>query len=220
MEKIKFNITDYVVSHFIANDKYRPMMNKAYHQNGFVYASDSHILIKVPKELCAKQYEDVVFDERKIPNFEKVMNEVELSFVAEISINEVLPCLENIKIKYSGYETDCKECDGDGEVECECCGNSSDCKECDGTGKTKHSGKIMVRDVCFTNDDNDEIRAVAIAGKNYNPVYLELVMFSMCVLGATKCQYFTCTDTKYDSYYYRGIFKFCGVEILIMGIRN
>jgi len=35
MNTNKFNSTDYVISHFVANDKYRPFMNKAYHQNGY-----------------------------------------------------------------------------------------------------------------------------------------------------------------------------------------
>ena len=28
----------------------------------------------------------------------------------------------------------CPECDGTGELECECCGNFTDCAECGGTG--------------------------------------------------------------------------------------
>jgi len=30
---------------------------------------------------------------------------------------------------------DCKNCCGEGEVTCSCCGNVSECPDCDGTGK-------------------------------------------------------------------------------------
>lgn len=31
----------------------------------------------------------------------------------------------------------CPECEGEGSMECECCGHESDCSECDGLGDVK-----------------------------------------------------------------------------------
>lgn len=214
MNTKNFNTTDYIISHFVANDECRPVLNKAYQQNGFVYASNSHIVIKVPKELCAKEYDEVTINEKKIPNFEKFMNEVEMTLISEININQILPCIENIKIKLAGYETDCEKCDGEGEIECKCCGNTSDCEECKGTGKIKHKGKIMIRDVWFEKD-NETIRAIEIENKKYNPVYLELVMFSMLAKGFDTCEYYLHTTSEN---FHRGVFKFGGIEILIIGV--
>jgi hypothetical protein len=214
MKTANFNENDYIISHFVANDEFRPKMNNAYRQNGFVYASNLHTLIKVPENMCAKIYEEIGDNEKGLPNFEKCMQEVEAAYVAKLNTNQILTCLDSIKVKLSGYETDCKKCGGKGENECECCANSSDCDECNGTGKIKHKGKIMIREVSFKKDD-EEIRAIEIQGKKYSPVYLEQVIFAMLVKGLKKCDYYV--ENKADSVYHRAIFKFSGIEILVLG---
>jgi len=41
--------------------------------------------------------------------------------------------LNRVKQTYE-YET-CDECDGEGTIECECCGTIIDCEYCNGTGR-------------------------------------------------------------------------------------
>jgi hypothetical protein len=195
----------------VSNDEYRRNLNEAFMQNGFVYASNGHTLIKGPAELCKKRYQVLTEEETKIPNFEKIMNEVEAMYVSELSIDEVLPCIDNIKVKILGYTSKCEKCNGDGEIECDCCGHSNECGSCRGEGEIKHPGKVMIRDVQFKNEDGEIIYSVDINGNNYNPKYLELLMFAMLATNNSTCKY-------YNGSNYRSIFKFGEIEVLIMKV--
>jgi len=214
MEK-KFNTNDYMISHFcLQDDEYRAKFSKAYLQNGFVYASETHVVIKVSAQMCAKQYEVYNPAVKNMPNLEKIIDECNPVYVTNLTINDILPVLENIKIAYLRDRRPCKDCKGEGETKCECCGNTCDCEECNGTGERTYAPKQMVREVYFEKD-NEPVIAVEIAGQKYNPVYIEMLVLAMLIKGAHTCEYYLIKED--DDLYHRGMFKFDGIEILVIG---
>jgi len=50
---------------------------------------------------------------------------------------------------------DCPQCEGIGEVECECCGSDTGCKECSGSGSVPVTPKVWV--TCNTCDGSKEV---------------------------------------------------------------
>ncbi len=45
------------------------------------------------------------------------------------------------------FDKDCDECDGDGEVCCDCCGYCHECDKCGGTGKMNTSREAYKQEV-------------------------------------------------------------------------
>jgi hypothetical protein len=205
MNTTTFNKYDYLLTHFVSSEPISLNIMQAYEQNAYIYATDAHLMIRIPKSMCAKNYNQV---DEKSPDFEKFM-QIEMNCVGELNIHDVLPCIDNIKVALKGHVTTCDECEGEGESYCKCCHNTNDCEECNGTGSIEGPAKIMIRDVAFVRDGSP-ISAVKIGLKRYNPVYLELIMFAMLVSGAESCMYY-----ESDA---RGIFKFGDIEILLMAL--
>jgi hypothetical protein len=50
-----------------------------------------------------------------------------------VQVADIALLLSKVKIQY--MKLVCKECDGGGQVKCQCCGNYSDCETCNGTGR-------------------------------------------------------------------------------------
>ncbi len=217
--KPNFTKLDYMLAYYIADDELRPAICKAYTDDEDAYASDSHTLIRISKRNIAGNYPD--FREKKdVPNFSKFINEQreKTKFAGVISINELLPCIENIKVKLRNekLQKDCDNCNGDGEIECSCCGHESECKECKGKGYHEHNGKIVIRDVVFTDEDGEEIRRISIHDRHFSPKYTELIMLTMLILNVEKCNLYLNDDAAKPMAIFH--IEEYDVEILLMGL--
>jgi len=67
-------IYDLMLNYFVTNDELRPVMRNIHNgENGYLYATDGHILIRIKQEKCMKQYDAVP----KYPDCEKVIQDYE-----------------------------------------------------------------------------------------------------------------------------------------------
>lgn len=98
-------------------------------QDGFYYATDRHSLISMPDK------SELDFKELDKPNIEAILP-TEFHPPIEIDIKELKQKLiEKTPLVDEKKEEDkkCKECDGDGYLECDL-GHEHDCHKCDGEG--------------------------------------------------------------------------------------
>ena len=116
---------------FIGKDQFRPMMHQPFKQQGFYFATDGMGLIYVPTTEVELNYQEqdkpscfLILPKKEDLKIEINVNDIEARFTVEL-IDEIV-----VKTK----EVKCKECDGDGSVECDL-GHDHECSECDGTGE-------------------------------------------------------------------------------------
>lgn len=111
---------------FCGADDFRPYLQKPFRRNGYVYATDGRILLRVDDD---EQYSTV----EKV-NTERVFEKISAAvFVPAPSVN--------IPPKAPISERECRDCDGRGtEHDCPDCG--CECDTCDGTGRIKDQPEI------------------------------------------------------------------------------
>lgn len=214
--KKNFNIYDYVISHFISKDERRSSITEAYQTEDYVYGTDAYIVIRTPKQYCLKKYRSMHNndpDKPKPPNFESVFNTEDFPMEKEkLTTGELLPVIDKIKIDTRSY-TECENCAGKGRVYCTCCDNENDCKDCDGEGEVENTkSAVLCRSVYFEDDSGEYIRYIKIGNNHYNPAKLELVMLAMLILGEVECTYSEIENKK-------GLFTIGPVEIICMVAR-
>jgi hypothetical protein len=98
-------------------------------------ATDGRLLTMVPKHMVTSE---IGIKTEDVPNFSFVLTNQPLNSDVKLMLGDLIDKLNEVPMI---DECDaCYNCDGDGKVECECCGNLSDCKECDGTGEGRPTG--------------------------------------------------------------------------------
>jgi len=197
-------IYDLMLNYFVSDDELRPAMRKIHNGgNGFLYASDGHILIRLKQEKCMKRYDEIP----KYPDAEKLIREAierEENKKAVINTNDLIRLLSEASWRRLQHGDPCKECDGEGEIECEHCGHKSECNNCYGTGKImriKEFSLLQCKDYYY---------CIKIGKSAYKADYLYIIatMAQMCL--ADEIQYL------YERENNAGIFSFDGVDILLM----
>lgn len=118
---------------FVGKDQLRPIMHQPFKQQGFYFATDAMGLIYMPINEAELNYQEqdkpscfLIIPKKQDVNIEININELEAKLVPEL-IDEM---------KVTQKEVECKECDGDGSVECDL-GHDHECTECDGTGEVE-----------------------------------------------------------------------------------
>lgn len=152
---------DYLIRQFVASDDFRPAMTKVSYDNGFVYATDAHILCKINAELCVQKYESV----ENYPNVEKVISEHENINNKTVSVDTLFNDLMKIEVCFKPKMIKCDKCDGTGTHYCDECDYENDCRKCKGTGEIK--GTEM--ELSSEHDCN-------LFGKKYKLKYLDLII--------------------------------------------
>jgi hypothetical protein len=196
-------IYDLILPYFLGDDDLRPAMQKVHKdENGYLYATDGHILIRVPHYKVCKQYEKIP----AYPNAEKIMQDAikrEGNITATIHTNELICMLVNAVWRRIKYGDKCKECDGDGVIECEHCGSEYECKECKGNGKIN----IHIKEFSLLKSKDNYI--IKIGSPTFKADYLQIIAIAAQMLQANEITY----SYKDD---YAAIFSFAGVDILLM----
>ena len=145
---------DYILNIFVSTDKYRKNLHRPHlSENGFVYASNGNIAIKIPYEKLLLPYKSV----EKFPNAEHILQEAKDSAAKKITIDTERLSRELAKCRMELEKKDCNICNGVGEKKCDECGSMYTCNECDGTGKIDKTFPL-VKFAQISNDD-DEPRA-------------------------------------------------------------
>lgn len=105
----------------------RRNLDKPFKQHGVFAATNQHALIQIPCDVIDMGYAEI--EKPNIGHFYKPDRtnwfKLDVSFVRKA----VIDANETVEIIH-----DCTECDGEGEISCDCCGNEYDCKTCRGSG--------------------------------------------------------------------------------------
>ena len=124
-------ITKEILQSFCSTNDMRLPLQKPNLLEGFIYATDGHILIRVP----AIQAEGTVENNPDYPNAEKVIQGIIDNCYIEFDFSKKFDCeFEPLYEKVLKKE-ECEQCDGDGNCTCDECGTQHECGECDGTGE-------------------------------------------------------------------------------------
>lgn len=196
---------DFMLPFYTASDDLRPAMKQVHKDaDGYIYASDAHVLIRIPTDKVGNEYKTV----EKFPNAGKLISEA-LNRPNNTSYSIVVDDLIMVLSKAKWYKEmqgdDCKECDGTGEVECEACGHSHDCEKCNG------SGEVNKRISEFSLLQEDEYFIVKIDQQCFRASFLHILAISAKVAGFETIE-FVSDRTATSS----ALFRFDDVVILLM----
>lgn len=122
---------------FISTDQLRPIMHQPFKQGEMYFATDAMGLIYMPIKEAELNYKE----QDKPTCISIIPKNADLQI--ELSIDEIeaklIPELID-EMKVIEKEVECKECDGDGSIECDL-GHDHECTECDGTGEIEQEIK-------------------------------------------------------------------------------
>lgn len=164
-------------SRFVYNGEFinRACLKEPFERNGFIYASDARIMVRVEKCLCEDSYSHQGGSE-KLPSFPAPESNYKLDLKELIEVLKSIPQYETVAV--SGKEAECDECEGRGEVEWTYEDSNGeehfdyfDCPICDGKGKVK------------TKEYEREERAIAIKGTSFNAGLLQTIAEAMNDIG-------------------------------------
>lgn len=197
MKSIK---NDYLIRMFTGSDyHYRPIMTNVCLKNGFLYATDAHIVAKVNADLCIKEYSEI----EKYPSADVIMSE-HVSFEKKvISVDDFFTDLMKIEVCFKPKMIECSDCDGNGTKICEHCDSEYDCKTCSGTGEVKGSEIEL-------SGENDCI----VFNRRYKLRYLDMILKTAIYLGVKEIE-ISNAESLNGNIFYVGDFT-----ILLMSLRN
>jgi len=145
MNKLNPNYENFVRS-FVTDDDFRMSISKPIcYPNGWVATTNSYKLLWFhDPEFINKEN---VFDYSKgegvnalsVMEIFKDEYEGNKEPIGTVKLQDIIDVFSQIKTipEYEDMYKTCSECDGTGEVECNCCEHISECKECDGEGEIK-----------------------------------------------------------------------------------
>jgi hypothetical protein len=200
-------IYDFILPFFIGDDKYRKWQGCVHGDpNGFLYATEGHLLIRVPKEKAAGEYPSV----NDFPNAEKILTEAinrDGNKTSVIKTADLIRVLSGVAWERVVDYDECEKCKGKGSFTCEHCENDYDCKDCNGTGRERYG---EVRE--FSLPVTKEQYAIQIGKAIYKATYLQPIVIAAQMLGVEEMKYIHRNKES------AGIFSFAGVDILLMPI--
>lgn len=138
---------DNLLQHYVSRDELRSGLLQPKEEGEFVFASDAYQVIRMPKSLLEKEYPA----HPKAPSFSAIWPTPGrmLSVPKKIEVSKLKSLIGSIPLVEEDEKVECSKCEGDGQVECPCCGNFSDCNKCHGTGEASSGKKIKVADERF-----------------------------------------------------------------------
>lgn len=168
------NIED--LQKYCADDTSRTEITKPFTRGEYTYATNGHILIRVPRlpEVTNTSSVDIG----------RLSFNGEVYFpIPDVDPPKYIPCKE---CGGSGVIKTCPECDGEGEVVFDNCYNeySCECKTCDGTGKLPSDNKNNEKcNRCSGTGKVIERENVIVAGRKYDKEYIAMLRdLPNCVL--------------------------------------
>lgn len=206
---IEGNIYDFILKMFCSEDEtHRVWMNKPFQYQNKAIATDAHVMVIMGLELVSDlppATEDTPKSIDSLINLEKNLNfEIPLDILKEGLMKfDFAP-----ELKQSGKYINCKECDGEGEVEWEYESYRSDfdCPVCDGSGYssepiTYHTG----------NFDLAKYQKAKIIDCALDPIYLLLLYKTALILGEEKI-----TLISQVAHNKSNLFRIGNIEALVM----
>lgn len=106
-------------------------LSKPHSENGFVYASNGHVCIKIQEsripEKITPQENPIKYEAAYKGCYDR------LSQNYRFRLNDLKEAFEVVKLY--PVRNECPECEGEGIIECDHCGHDSDCDKCGGSGE-------------------------------------------------------------------------------------
>ncbi len=171
IEIMKTNIYDFVINLYTDyGNNLRPQLSRPGEINDKIYATDAHAIVRVNKSLVLKDYSD----NEKFPSGDKIFNDFEKENNTTISTDEFMKEFFSTKLRLDDLTKDCDSCHGEGEMDCPCCGNETDCKQCDGQGQI-----VVEKNICrmqITGKDIIFLKKKFSAGLLFKVVHTALIL--------------------------------------------
>ncbi len=164
---------DYCIRMFVGSDSMRPAMMKVSLQDGYLYATNAHLLAKINAELCMYKYESV----EKYPNCESLISAHVSVEKKNFSVDSLFEELLKLEVCFIPKMVECSECNGNGTLVCDHCDSTYDCKECDGEGKVE--GKEL--------EASGEYNCI-LFGKKYQLKYIDLIIRTAVYTGVKEIE--------------------------------
>lgn len=145
-------------------DPDRIKMGRAWVIDGYAYATNGHIGIKLKVDLPDNHNFNYV-------NLNSLIESHKSNCNYQIDFSQEITFKTKPLYKIEKNEVRCESCDGDGEIECPECGSVVDCKECNGKG--------ILSETIYSKDIDrmiiDESILVKIRDTYFNPRYIHLI---------------------------------------------
>jgi hypothetical protein len=124
---------------FCSNDESRTGITQPFTWDSYTFATDGKIMVRVPKVEGVLEGGNAgrYSTQPRLYECNHIIENGEPHLLLSLPPNwrdipdKTVPC-PTCRGKKKGSE--CSECEGEGEIECDHCGHESECKNCDGTG--------------------------------------------------------------------------------------
>jgi hypothetical protein len=160
------------VNSFLSVDGWRYNLSKpTCYENGWCVSSDAYSLLLFHDPEFHKENDAFFYTEGgdgvnalSIIEPYKDIYEGKVNPIAVFDLKNTEVVFEQIKMipEYSEKYKTCDECDGEGEIECDCCGHTRDCDECDGDGQIV-CGEEETGDYRYPDDEAFDVGGVYIS---------------------------------------------------------
>lgn len=164
---------DYCIRMFTGSDTLRPALTKVSLQDGYLYATNSHIAGKIKADLCVQKYNAV----ESFPDVERVISGHITTEKKIFSVETLFNDLMKIECCFKPKMISCDNCDGGGVATCEYCDSEHDCKECHGSGETPGTELEL-------SSENDCV----LFNRKYKLQYLDLIIRTAVYTGVSEIE--------------------------------
>ncbi|MGL5913712.1 MAG: hypothetical protein ACRCZB_06055 [Bacteroidales bacterium] len=197
---------DFVLPFFTATDELRPAMQCIHKDpDGFLYASDGHILIRVPADKVSSKYAEI----KDYPKAGRLLTEAierPHNTSCTVKVDDLIAVLAKAKW-YRGMDgEECPDCKGAGDIECPACGHTHDCKACNGSGETNRK----VKEFALLEDEKNYI--IRIGTHYFKAQLLHTIAIVSKVAGFNTLELIISSKDNCSS----ALFKFDDVVIMLM----
>lgn len=125
---------NHLLTPYLYDDQLRPALSVPFANETHTFATDAVSFIRIPNNLIENP-PLVSIPHRPLETLSEYCRQVDNSDTFfHIDLSDLSSLLQSIP-SHNLY-ADCPQCNGNGEVECKCCGELSKCRECDGAGIT------------------------------------------------------------------------------------
>lgn len=127
------NKYDFILKMFVGSDDLRPQLQSPALVGDSIFSTDAICLIKISKDLPNGDYSD---NEKFPQSCDNLILEAkrDLSEIETIKTEDLMLRMFNLNPSFDVLYEECEDCEGAGIYECKCCENEVDCKNCDGDG--------------------------------------------------------------------------------------
>lgn len=169
-------ITDEILRLFCSKDIIRPKLNNPFNFGDYTYATDGHILIRVPK--IEEYSENPILDtiEKVFPiDIDKIDNSLWIDIP---ELTETIKVIDCVDCEGTGKNSICPDCEGEKEVSWESENGflyEDTCRMCEGTGRIDDINNNDICDKCNGTGKKSEDLIIDIGSKTVNSRLLSII---------------------------------------------